>query len=90
MVIRPDRDGDQQLRLLDDAWDKASQYWLDGMARQFESGHWTPLVRESRGYLEALRKLMDVLEAAERDTDGEQALPGAGFTGGRLYRGPAG
>ncbi len=40
MVTRPDRDGDQQLRLLDDAWDKASQHWLDGMARQFDTGHW--------------------------------------------------
>ena len=30
MVTRPDRDGDQQLRLLDDAWDNASQYWHDG------------------------------------------------------------
>jgi hypothetical protein len=70
MTARPDRDGDQQLRLLDDAWDKASQHWLDGMARQFETGHWTPLLRESRGYLEALRKLMDTLETAERDTEG--------------------
>ena len=70
MVTRPDRDGDQQLRLLDDAWDKASQHWHDGMARQFEGGHWTPLLRESRGYLEGLRKLMDMLEAAERDTEG--------------------
>ncbi len=70
MVTRPDRDGDQQLRLLNDAWDKASQHWHDGMARQFEGGHWTPLLRESRGYLEALRKLMDMLEAAERDTEG--------------------
>ena len=70
MVTRPDRDGDQQLRLLDDAWDKAAQHWLDGMARQFDTGHWAPLVQESRGYLEALRKLMDTLEAAERDTEG--------------------
>ena len=70
MVTRPDRDGDQQLRLLDDAWDRASQHWHDSMARQFETGQWAPLVRESRGYLEALRKLIDLLEAAERDTEG--------------------
>ena len=70
MVTRPDRDGDQQLRLLDDAWDKASRHWHDGMARQFEGGHWAPLLRESRGYLEALRKLVDMLEAADRDTEG--------------------
>ena len=70
MVSRPDQDGDQQIRLLDDAWDKAAQYWRDGMARQFEGGQLTPLLRESRGYLEALRRLLDTLEAAERDTDG--------------------
>jgi hypothetical protein len=29
-----------------------------------------PLLQESRGYLEALRRLMDTLEAAERDTEG--------------------
>jgi hypothetical protein len=69
MPARPDQDGDQQLRLLDDAWDKAAQYWQDDMARQFDAGHLTPLLRESRGYLEALRRLLDVLEAAERDTE---------------------
>ena len=70
MVTRPDRDGDQQLRLLDDAWDKASEHWQDGLARQFAADRLTPLLRESRCYLEALRKLMDTLEAAERDTEG--------------------
>ncbi len=70
MVSRPDRDGDERLRLLQDAWDTASQHWRDGMARQFDAGHWTPLIHESRGYLEALRRLMDTLEAAERDTEG--------------------
>ena len=70
MVTRPDRDGDQQLRLLQDAWDRGSQHWQDGMARQFDTGHWTPLLRESHDYLEALRTLMDTLEAAERDTEG--------------------
>jgi hypothetical protein len=68
MPARPDQDGDQQLRLLDDAWRKAAEHWRDGMARQFEAGHLTPLLRESRSYLEALRRLLDVLEAAERDT----------------------
>jgi len=68
MPARPDQDGDQHLRLLHDAWDKASQYWQDGLARQFEVAHMTPLLAESRGYLEALRRLLDLLEAAERDT----------------------
>ena len=68
MPARPDQDGDQQVRLLDDAWDKATQYWQDGLARQFDADHITPLLAESRGYLEALRRLLDLLEAAERDT----------------------
>lgn len=70
MISRPDQDGDQQLRRLDDAWGKAAEHWQDGTARQFGAGELTPLLDVSRSYLEALRKLMDALEAAERDTDG--------------------
>jgi len=40
------------------------------MAREFDASHLTPLLTESRGYLEALRALMDTLEAAERETEG--------------------
>jgi hypothetical protein len=39
------------------------------VARQFDMGYWTPLVQRSTTYLEALRALMDLLEAADRDTD---------------------
>lgn len=67
---RPDQDGDLQLRLLGDAWEKASQHWLDGMAREFGEDQWTLLHQESLGYLEALRKLMETLEAAELETEG--------------------
>ena len=70
MISRPDQEGDQQLRLLDDAWGRAAEHWRDGTARQFGATQLTPLLQESRSYLEALRKLMDVLEAAERDTEG--------------------
>ena len=69
-LSRPDQDGDQQLRLLDDAWGQAAEHWRDGMARQFDTGHLTPLLRESRGYVEALRSLLDMLEAADRATEG--------------------
>jgi len=68
MISRPDQEGDQQLRLLDDAWSQAAEHWRDGTARQFDAGQWAPLLHESRCYLEALRKMMDALEAAERDT----------------------
>ena len=69
MISRPDQDGDRQLRLLDDAWGKAAEHWRDGTARQFGDGQWASLHQESRSYLEALRKLMDTLDAAERDTE---------------------
>lgn len=70
MISRPEQDGDQQLRLLGDAWDKAAEHWRDGPARQFGDGELAPLRYESRSYLEALRKLMDTLEAADRETEG--------------------
>jgi len=70
MISRPDQDGDQQLRLLGDAWDKAAEHWRDGPARQFGDGELASLLDESRSYLEALRKLTDLLETAERETEG--------------------
>jgi hypothetical protein len=70
MTARPDQDGDRQLRLLGGAWDKAAEHWRDGPARQFGDGQLTPLLQESRTYLEALRKLMDTLGAADRETEG--------------------
>jgi hypothetical protein len=66
---RPDRDGQEQLRLLAAAREEAARYWQDEVARQFDSGHWTPLVQQSRAYLEALGALMDLLDTAERDTE---------------------
>jgi hypothetical protein len=66
---RPDRDGDEQLRLLGAAWEEAARHWQDEVARQFEADHWTPLAQQSRGYLEALRSLLDMFEAAERETE---------------------
>lgn len=69
MPGRPDQDGDQNLHLLDAAWDKAQQHWDDDMTRHFDARHWTPLLNESRSYLAALRNLVDLLDAAERATD---------------------
>jgi hypothetical protein len=69
MNTRPDRDGEEQLRLLGTAWEGAAQHWLDEVARQFEADHWTPLAQQSRAYLEALGRMMDVLESAERETE---------------------
>jgi hypothetical protein len=63
--MRPDEDGGQQLRLLEAAWDRAREHWHDDMTRQFDTQHWTPLVQETRRYLEALRGLLDALDAAE-------------------------
>ena len=70
MNARPDQDGDQHLRLLGDAWEAAVEHWQDGTARHFDQAQLGPLLQESRGYLEALRKLMDTLAAADRETEG--------------------
>ena len=70
MISRPEQDGDQQLRLLADACDQAAEHWRDGTARQFCENQLAAVLDESRTYLEALRKLMDTLEAAERETQG--------------------
>ena len=70
MITRPEQDGDQQLRLLADAWDQAAEHWRDGPARQFGGNQLAAVLDESRTYLEALRKLMDTLEAADRETQG--------------------
>ena len=47
MIARPDQDGGQQLRLLDDAWGRAAEHWRDGTARQFGAAQLTPLLQES-------------------------------------------
>ena len=69
MPGRPDHDGDYQLDVLDAAWDKTQQYWHDDMTRHFDAQYWLPLLNESRAYLQALRTLIDLLDAAERDTE---------------------
>jgi hypothetical protein len=69
VYTRPERDGDDHLRLLGASWEKAAAHWQDEVARQFGTDHWTPLAQRSRAYLDALGALMDVLETAERDTE---------------------
>jgi hypothetical protein len=39
------------------------------MASRFGRSHWTPLVGESRSYLRALGECMELLTAAERETE---------------------
>ena len=69
MPARPDRDGAEQLSLLGTAWEQAAQHWRDEVARQFEADHWAPLAQQSRAYLDALSRMMDVLETAELETE---------------------
>src|SRR6476659_4650180 len=80
MISRPEQDGDRQLRLLGDAWDKAAEHWRDSPARQFGTAQLTPLLQESRCYREALRKLMDLLEAAERGSECQGAAAKTGVS----------
>jgi hypothetical protein len=69
LVTRPERDGEEQVRVLGAAWEEAARHWQDEVARHFEADHWTPLAERSRAYLEALRVLLDLLETAERETE---------------------
>ena len=69
MTGRPDQDGELLLREIGAAWSKTQQYWHDDMSSQFDRMHWTPLADESRSYLRALGECMELLAAAERETD---------------------
>ena len=48
---------------------KHQQCVFQTQIRDFGTRQWTPLREESRAYLEALRAMMDLLDAAERDTE---------------------
>jgi hypothetical protein len=39
------------------------------MAGRFERVHWTPLAADTRAYLRALRECLDIVSAAERETE---------------------
>ena len=69
MTGRPHEDGELLLREIDAAWSKTQQHWHDDMARHFGRSHWAPLADESRSYLRALRECMELLAAAERETE---------------------
>lgn len=69
MPGRPDKDADYHLRMLDASWASTREHWDDDMTRRFEADHWRRLDSESRSYLTALGKLMELLAAAERDTE---------------------
>jgi len=65
----PDQDGDHHLHLLDAAWYKTRQHWHDDPMVHFDTRYWTQLRNESRAYLSALRELMQLVDAAERETE---------------------
>ena len=69
MTGRPHEDGEQLLREMGSAWAKTQQHWHDDLASQFGRSHWAPLVDESRSYLRALGECMELLAAAERETE---------------------
>jgi len=69
MTARPHEDGELLLARMGAAWAKTQQHWHDDMANQFVRSHWAPLVNESRSYLRALAECVDLLTAAERETE---------------------
>jgi len=66
---QPDRDGNYHLNLLESAPDKTRQHWGDNMSRHFDTRCRMPMLNEPRACLSALHKLMELLVAAERDTE---------------------
>lgn len=68
MTSWPDEDAARELVLLTAAWDEARQRWHDNAAVRFEDGHWAPLYQASREYLDALGALLELIEAADRET----------------------
>lgn len=69
MPGNPHEDGDYSLHLLDSAWYDTKLQWRDNLATHFDHSHWAPLADETRAYLAALRRLMELLNAAERETE---------------------
>jgi hypothetical protein len=66
MQDRPDLAAAEGLGQLAGAWQQAEQYWHDDVARKFGTNHVAPLLSEARAHLTALRRLLDVLEAADQ------------------------
>jgi hypothetical protein len=50
-------------------WSQTQQHWHDDMSSRLNRSHWAPLVGESRAYLRALGECMELLAAAERETE---------------------
>jgi hypothetical protein len=67
--IRPHDDAGQEFGLLRLAWEEVRLKWRDDMARRFESMHWMHIRNESEDYVRSLHDLVELLHAAERDTE---------------------
>jgi hypothetical protein len=65
MQDRPDVAAAEGLGQLAGAWQQAEQYWHDEVGRRFGTNNVAPLLSEARAHLTALRRLLDVLEAAD-------------------------
>ena len=69
MTGRPHEDGELLLAGIAAAWSKTLQHWHDDMSSQFDRSRWVPLADESCAYLRALGECMELLAAAERETE---------------------
>ncbi len=69
MADGPHEDGELSLRVIGSAWSNTQRHWHDDMASRFSRSHWVPLLDESRAYLRALGECMELLNAAERETE---------------------
>lgn len=58
-----------QRQLFDNEWQGTKQHWTDGGATHFELHHFKRIEVDCRKYSEALRRLTDLLLAAEHATE---------------------
>jgi hypothetical protein len=68
-VNGPADDAEFQRRMLDTAWHDTRQQWTDGGATHFEIHHRKRIDDKAIEHVEALRRLQELLIAAEQATE---------------------
>jgi hypothetical protein len=54
-------------RQLEHEWHRAQEGWRDSTTQFFAAQFWSPLERETQGYLRELETLMEVLHQAQQE-----------------------
>jgi hypothetical protein len=65
----PHESGGYALRTTALAWDRTKEHWRDSGASSFDQHHWPAVEGAANEYLNSLNHLLELLAAAERETD---------------------